>query len=134
MANVELDLDPELPNVLCRPTDFNQVMLNLLVNAAHAVSGVVEEGGKGTISVVTRQIDGHAEIRVADTGCGMTKEIKAQVFDPFFTTRDVGEGMGQGLAVAYTVVVDKHGGTIGVESESGNGSCFTIRLPIQEAA
>jgi signal transduction histidine kinase len=114
------------------PGDFNQVILNMIVNAAHAIGDVVGDGanGRGTITLSTRRVDDWAEIRVADTGCGMTPEIAARIFDPFFTTKAVGKGTGQGLAITHNVIVDKHGGTIKVESTPGLGTTFIIRLPL----
>jgi two-component system, NtrC family, sensor kinase len=120
--------------VVCLPGEFNQVILNMLVNAAHAITDVVGDGGrgKGTITVATRQVGGFAEIRISDTGTGIPPEIRAKIFDPFFTTKQVGKGTGQGLAIAHDVIVNKHGGTIALESEPGKGSTFIIRLPLDE--
>ncbi len=134
VANVQLDLDPSLPEVPCLPGSFNQVILNIVVNAAHAISDVVDAGakGKGTISISTRAADGWAEIRISDTGTGIPETIRKKIFDPFFTTKRAGKGTGQGLALAHAVVVEKHGGTITVESEAGKGSTFIIRLPLAD--
>ncbi len=85
---------------------------------------------KGVITISTRQVNDWAEICINDTGTGMPEDVKARIFDPFFTTKEVGKGTGQGLAIAHNVVVDKHGGTITVDSHPGQGTCFTIRLPI----
>jgi signal transduction histidine kinase len=108
------------------------VILNLIVNASHAIADVVGEGaaGKGTITVSTRLDDPWVEIRIADTGTGIREEIRSKIFDPFFTTKGVGKGTGQGLAIAHSVVVDKHGGEIRLESAVGKGSTFIIRLPL----
>jgi signal transduction histidine kinase len=86
--------------------------------------------GKGTITVSTRHDGVWAEIRIGDTGKGMSDEVRSRIFDPFFTTKDVGKGTGQGLSIAHAVVVQKHGGTISCESEPGQGATFIIRLPI----
>jgi signal transduction histidine kinase len=131
LAGLTMDFDQELPPVPCLAGEFNQVILNLIVNAAHAISDVVKDSGAmGTIRIVTRR-DGHAvEIRVSDTGCGIPKAHQSKVFDPFFTTKAVGKGTGQGLAIAYGVIVQKHGGTIQLESEPGSGTTFIIRLPL----
>ena len=114
------------------PGDLNQVSLNMIVNAAHAIGDVVGDGGssRGTITLATRRVDDRAEIRISDTGCGMTPEVAARIFDPFFTTKAVGKGTGQGLAMAHNVVVVRHGGTIKVESTPGVGTTFIIRLPL----
>jgi PAS domain S-box-containing protein len=132
VAELQTDFDPDLPQVPVMPGDFNQVILNMIVNAAHAIGDVVGDGGngRGTITLSTRRVDDWAEIRIADTGCGMTPETAARIFDPFFTTKAVGKGTGQGLAITHNVVVNKHGGTIKVESAPGQGTTFIIRLPL----
>jgi len=135
VAGIVTDFDPALPPVACLPGEFNQVILNMVVNASHAIAdGMGENGkGKGTIAISTRR-DGEAvEIRIRDTGTGMPDEVRARIFDPFFTTKGVGRGTGQGLAIAHSVIVDKHGGTIQVESTVGVGTTFILRLPIQPA-
>lgn len=134
VADVELNLDPRLPEVPCLPGSFNQVVLNLVVNAAHAISDVVGDGanGKGKITIATRTVDGWAEVRVADTGIGIPEPIRKKIFDPFFTTKRAGKGTGQGLALVHAVIVDKHGGTIEVESEVGKGTTFIIRIPLAD--
>jgi signal transduction histidine kinase len=121
----------DLPPVLCHVGDMNQVFLNLIVNAAHAIEDVVKKsGGMGTIRVRTSREDSLARIDIIDSGSGIPETIRHRVFDPFFTTREVGKGTGQGLAIARSVVVTKHGGTLTFESEVGKGTTFTIRLPI----
>ena len=136
VAEVVTDFDPTLPPVPCLVGDFNQVILNLIVNAAHAIAGVVGDGsaGKGTIQISTHHGDGWAEVRIGDTGTGIPEEIRGKVFDPFFTTKEVGKGTGQGLAIAHAVVTEKHGGTITFESEVGQGTTFIIRLPCETEA
>jgi signal transduction histidine kinase len=121
-----------LPKVLCHVGEMNQVFLNLLVNAAHAIADVKGEGGaKGRILVRTACLGGAAvRIDIEDSGCGIPEAIRHRVFDPFFTTKPVGRGTGQGLAIARSVVVDKHGGTLTFESTVGKGSTFTIVLPV----
>ncbi|MGI8981269.1 MAG: two-component system sensor histidine kinase NtrB [Pirellulaceae bacterium] len=133
VADLKLDLDPDLPSVACLVGELNQVILNLLVNAAHAIGDVSRQngGGKGTITISTRAEVDYAVIRVTDTGGGIPPHIRGKIFDPFFTTKPVGKGTGQGLAIAYSVIVEKHGGTIGVETEMGRGTTFIIRLPMQ---
>ena len=123
----------ELPLVPCFLGDLNQVFLNLLVNAAQAIAGeVARTGGKGEIRVTTALEDESVVITFADTGCGIPPEIQDKIFDPFFTTKEVGTGTGQGLALARSVVVDKHGGTIAFSSEVGVGTTFTVRLPVAQ--
>ena len=130
-AELVTDFDSTLPQVSCFVGEFNQVILNLIVNAAHAISDAerIPDKGKGTIKIATRQVDGWIEVRVSDTGTGIPEEIRQKIFDPFFTTKEVGKGTGQGLAIAHKVVVEKHGGTIEVETEVGEGSTFIVRLP-----
>ncbi len=133
VAEMVTDFDASLPLVPCLVGDFNQVILNMIINAAHAIRHVVGDntGEKGTITLTTRRDGDWAEIRLSDTGTGMPAEVRAKIFDPFFTTKDVGKGTGQGLAIARAVVVKKHGGRIDVESEVGQGTTFIIRLPIE---
>jgi signal transduction histidine kinase len=134
VADLVSDFDPGMPAVPCLASDFNQVILNLVVNAAQAIANVVGDGsqGHGTITVRTRRDGDWAEISVEDTGTGIPVNIRNKVFDPFFTTKDVGKGTGQGLSIAHNIVVQKHGGTISFESEEGKGTTFVVRLPIDE--
>ena len=131
VAEMETDLDPNLPLVSCLPGEFNQVVLNLIVNAAHAIGDRSQErnGAKGKIRVQTARCPTGVEIRVGDTGGGIPLEVRAKIFDPFFTTKEIGKGTGQGLAIARSVIVDKHDGSIDFESVLGEGTTFTIRLP-----
>ena len=133
VADVETDLEDDLPLVPCFPGSFNQVILNLFVNAAHAIGDVVKDGsdGKGKITVTTREDNGWVEIRLGDTGCGIPEANRTKIFDPFFTTKEVGKGTGQGLSIAHSVIVEKHGGTIDFESEIGKGTTFIIRVPLE---
>ncbi|MCB0197086.1 MAG: PAS domain S-box protein [Anaerolineae bacterium] len=132
VADLETDFDADLPPVPCLPGEFNQVILNMVVNAAHAIKDVVGDKPveKGKIRVSTGRSEGWAEIRIRDTGTGIAPDVKPRIFDPFFTTKDVGQGTGQGLAISYAVIVEKHGGTISVESEVGQGTTFVVRLPL----
>lgn len=132
IADVKTDFAEDLPSVKCFPQEINQVILNLIVNAAHAIDGTREgeSADKGSIKISTRQIDDEVEVRVTDSGCGIPDDIKHRIFDPFFTTKDVGKGSGQGLAMAYKTIVDQHKGKLEVESTIGRGTTFTIRLPI----
>jgi signal transduction histidine kinase len=133
VAEMVLDLDPALPRVPCMLGDFNQVILNIVVNAAHAIADIVGDGSrrKGTITLTTRQNDGHVEVRIDDTGTGIPEEYRDRIFDDFFTTKAVGKGTGQGLAIARRVIVEKHHGTLTFETEMGKGTTFVIRLPIE---
>jgi PAS domain S-box-containing protein len=131
VADLETDFDSSLPPVPCQPGEFNQVILNLIVNAAHAIADVVKKGGpaKGTINVRTRNCPEWVEIRIQDTGTGVPESLRSRIFDPFFTTKEIGKGTGQGLSIARSVIVDKHNGTIHFETEEGKGTTFVIRLP-----
>ena len=106
-------------------------MLNLIVNAAHAIAGVGVDGASGTINVSTHGFEDYVEIRVQDSGTGIPLAVRDRIFDPFFTTKEVGKGTGQGLAITRSVVVDKHGGTLHFETEVGVGTTFVVRLPLQ---
>lgn len=132
VADLELMLDPDLPMVPCRPGELNQVVLNILVNAAHAIEEKVAARNeeKGTITVRTQARDGWVEIRITDTGSGIPESVQGKIFDPFFTTKEVGKGTGQGLAIAHDVIVRKHGGELNFETEIGQGTTFIIRLPL----
>ena len=136
VAETTMDLDPELPLVPCRAGDFNQAVLNIIVNAAHAIADVVGDGanGKGTIAVSTRRQDDWAEIRIRDTGCGIPAAIRSRVFEPFFTTKKVGKGSGQGLAIAHAIIHDKHRGELTFETTEGHGTTFIVRLPLGSKA
>jgi len=123
----------ELPAVTCNIGELNQVFLNLIVNAAHAIQDAGRDSASGRIGVLTRVKDGCAEVEITDNGCGISAENMDNIFDPFFTTKEVGRGTGQGLAIARTIVVDKHGGVIDVHSEVGAGTRFIIRLLLRES-
>ena len=112
----------DLPEVKCYPQQLNQVFMNILVNAGQAIEK------KGEIKIVTRVLDGHAQIKISDTGEGIPKENLSKIFDPFFTTKEVGKGTGMGLNVAYNIV-KKHNGSIDVDSMVGKGTTFTIKIP-----
>ena len=128
-AEIETDLDPDLPQVECQIGEINQVIMNLIVNAAQAI----RENKKGEIGKVTIRTrfgsNEQAEIEVEDDGGGMTDEVSSKVFEPFFTTKEVGVGSGQGLAISHSVITSKHEGELSFETELGKGTTFTIRLP-----
>jgi two-component system, NtrC family, sensor kinase len=133
VADMELELEPKLPPVPCFLGEFNQCILNLVVNAAHAIGDVVKKnpGTKGRITVQTARDGDHVAVRVTDTGTGIAEANRSKVFEPFFTTKDVGRGTGQGLAMVYGSVVNRHGGTVTFETELGRGTTFIIRLPLK---
>ncbi len=130
VAELETDLG-ELPMIKIYHGDIGQVILNLVVNAAHAIEdakGTADQMGR--ITVRTFREGGNAVITVSDTGCGIPSAVRGRVFDPFFTTKEVGRGSGQGLAIARTIIHDKHDGELSFESTVGKGSTFKITLPI----
>jgi PAS domain S-box-containing protein len=129
LATVESRLDPSLPYVSCNPGEINQVFLNLLVNAAHAIEGKAM-AGKGRISVSSQRQDDRVLIRIGDNGTGIPVTIQERIFEPFFTTREVGRGTGQGLSIARHIVVKKHGGELCFATEPGKGTVFSVTLPI----
>ncbi len=131
VADLETELDPNLPTVPCYPGDINQVLLNIIVNAAHSIGDVVKDspGKKGKIIISTSRLDKFAEIKISDTGTGIPEHIKDRIFDPFFTTKEVGKGSGQGLAISHSFIVDKHKGFIDFETQTGKGVVFIIKLP-----
>jgi PAS domain S-box-containing protein len=130
VANVETDFG-DIPAVSCFLSDLNQVFLNLLVNAAHAIGDVVGKSGqRGTIHVRTFQEGEQVVVAIRDTGTGIPIEVRGKIFDPFFTTKGVGKGTGQGLALARSVVVEQHSGTITFDTEMGKGTTFYVRIPI----
>ncbi len=131
VADVDLDLG-DLPPVMCLVSDLNQVFLNLVVNAAQAIADVTPDGERGRLAVRTRCEGDEVVIEIEDTGGGIPEEHQSRVFEPFFTTREVGQGSGQGLALARSVVVDRHHGTLTFETEPGVGTTFVIRLPIDQ--
>ncbi|MEZ6117596.1 MAG: ATP-binding protein [Pirellulaceae bacterium] len=136
VADTETKFDPELPSVPCLPGELNQVLLNMIVNASHAIGEAMGESTnqKGKIIIETKFAPPYAEIRISDTGAGIPAANLERIFAPFFTTKAVGKGTGQGLAIARAVIVEKHGGTIGVESAVGKGTTFIIRLPLEMAS
>ena len=133
VADLELNLDDGLPLVECFPSEVSQCVINLVVNAAHAVGDATGQGseGKGTI-IVSTQTDGDwMEIRVADTGTGIPEEAQPHIFEFLYTTKEVGKGTGQGLSLVHRVVVDNHGGEISFETAPGTGTTFLLRLPVK---
>ena len=118
----------EIPLVVCSPSQVNQVFLNLVTNAVQAM-----EDGKGTITLTTRGDEGGVAVEVADTGKGITQDVLPKIFDPFFSTKEVGKGTGLGLSISYKIV-QQHGGRIDVESKPGDGTRFTVWFPFKPPA
>ena len=130
VADVETEFGT-LPPVICHLGDLNQVFLNLLINAAHAIGDVVKSSGnRGRVLVRTKLLNDLVEISISDTGGGIPDGIREKIFDPFFTTKEVGKGTGQGLTLARAIVVEKHGGTLTFDTEMGKGTTFYVRLPV----
>jgi two-component system, NtrC family, sensor kinase len=119
----------ELPEVICNVGELNQVFLNLIVNAAHAIAESGKDVETGRITITTQACGDSVEIRVEDNGCGIPEDNLGKIFEPFFTTKPVGRGTGQGLAITR-IVIEKHGGTVQVDSAVGRGTRFVLRLPI----
>ncbi|MFC0348649.1 ATP-binding protein [Undibacterium danionis] len=117
----------DIPDIECLPSQINQVLLNLVVNASHAMGDE-----RGTITLTTSREDDHVIIKVEDNGSGIPPELLTRIFDPFFTTKPIGKGTGLGLSLSYGIV-KKHHGELSVESRLGIGTCFKIRLPIQQS-
>lgn len=139
VANVVFDIEPDLPAVFCEAGGINQVILNLIVNAAHAIEDKNRASGadnsvKGTITLGLKRADDCVVLSVRDTGCGVPPENREKIFDLFFTTKPPGRGTGQGLSICQSIVLRRHGGRIGVESEVGQGACFHVQLPIADVS
>ena len=119
--------DQTLPQVYCIASQLNQVFMNLLVNAGHAIAE------KGEITITTRQTpDGTVQVAISDTGCGIAAEHLPHLFEPFFTTKPIGKGTGLGLSITYGII-GKHKGSIDVSSEVGKGTTFTVNLPVDRS-
>ncbi len=131
VAEMATDFDETIPPVVCYAGEVNQVILNLVVNAAHAIKDKVQGNEKGKITISSRNRGRFAEIAIADTGMGIPEEIQSRIYEPFFTTKDVGVGTGQGLALAYSVIVRKHQGKLWFETEKGKGTTFFVQLPLE---
>jgi two-component system, NtrC family, sensor kinase len=131
VADLELRFDWTLPPVLVLRNELSQVLLNLIINAAHAIAGNLKEGAteKGKITISTRAVGDVVEVRIKDTGDGIPSAVQPHIFEPFFTTKEVGKGTGQGLSICYSVVVDRHQGSIEFETEEGTGTTFVVCLP-----
>ena len=134
VAEVSTDLAAGLPLVPCVPGEINQVLLNLVVNAAQAIEDRRRvqgcEGAPGKIHLITSAEGGTVRVDISDNGCGIPEEVGRRIFDPFFTTKEVGRGTGQGLAIARTVIVEKHKGKLSYDSFPGEGTTFHLTLPL----
>jgi two-component system NtrC family sensor kinase len=125
----------ELPPVTCYAAEMHQALLNLIANAADTIADVFKTtGAKGRLTVSTARENGDAMISITDTGAGIPEAIRQKIFDPFFTTKEVGKGIGQGLTIARNIIVRKHGGSLSFQSDSGKGTTFIVRLPIDRPA
>jgi len=129
VATVDLQCG-DIPEIVCNVGELSQVFLNLIVNSAHALADAGRDSATGRIRIRTQLVDEWVEVNFEDNGRGIPEEIITKIYDPFFTTKEVGRGSGQGLAIARTIVVDKHEGYIGVVSTPNVGTCFTLRLPV----
>jgi len=130
VADLGTELDADLPAVICHRQAISQVLVNLIVNAAHAVEQRGRHDSMGRITVSSSSADAWVAITVRDQGVGIAPENRMRIFDQFYTTKEVGKGTGQGLALAWRTVVEGHGGRIECDSEVGVGTAFTVRLPI----
>jgi PAS domain S-box-containing protein len=132
VSDIVTELDESLPPVPCIPDAFNQVILNLIINAAHAITDSLntKKEEKGLIKISTAKIKNMLEIRIKDSGSGIPEKVQDKIFDPFFTTKEVGKGTGQGLAISHDVITKKHNGTIEFETALNKGTTFIIRLPL----
>jgi len=135
-AELQLELDDDLPFVPCNIGEINQVVLNLVVNGAHAIRDRFQDGKKGNLKVSTKH---YAEaacvvISINDNGGGIPQKVQTRIFEPFFTTKEVGVGTGQGLAIAHNVIVKSHSGQIWFDTQEGQGTTFFIKLPMNQTA
>ena len=134
-AEIVTNLDENLPMVPCNIGEINQVVLNLVVNGAHAIRDRVGSAEKGEINFSTKLYphDNCVVISITDNGGGIPKKVQERIFEPFFTTKEVGVGTGQGLAIAHSVVVKSHSGQIWFQSVEGQGTTFYIKLPMSHS-
>ncbi|KAA3615620.1 MAG: PAS domain S-box protein [Calditrichaeota bacterium] len=132
VSEIITEFDENLPPIPCIPDAFNQVILNLIINAAHAISDALKKTGetKGIINISTHLLEKEVEIRIKDSGTGIPEKAQPNIFDPFYTTKEVGKGTGQGLAISHDVITKKHNGSIKFETEKDKGTTFIIKLPV----
>jgi len=133
-TDINFDFDENLPEVYCLKSEIGQVALNLIINGAHAIEAKIGSNTKekGLMTISTNSIGDYAVLKVTDSGTGMSQHVVERAFDPFYTTKEVGKGTGQGLAITHNVVVNMHGGSVEVETEEGKGATFIIKLPFKE--
>ena len=135
VADLDLDLCPSLPPILCLPGELGQVALNLIVNASHAIADrMANTGEKGHIKISTAYDGEYVTVRISDNGGGIPASVRERVFDPFFTTKEVGKGTGQGLAIAHNVIVERHKGQLWFETEENKGTTFIFKIPLNLSA
>ncbi len=133
VAEMATHFDDDLPTVPCLVGEFNQVMLNLIINAAQSIALTIEQPSnrKGTITISTSRQQEYVQVAIQDTGTGIPEAIQSRIFEPFFTTKPVGKGTGQGLALAYSLIVKRHNGRIWFDSKEGEGTTFYVQLPLE---
>lgn len=131
-ADITEKLDLEIPHIPCHINEVNQVFLNLIVNAAQAIQTAGRQPDEGHITVKTTSLDDSILISISDNGTGIAKEDRSKVFNPFFTTKEVGKGTGQGLSITHDIVTVRHGGRIWFETEMGKGTTFHVLLPAED--
>ncbi|MFW5798717.1 MAG: sensor histidine kinase, partial [Planctomycetota bacterium] len=131
---IERDYAENLPPVPARQTELEQVVLNILKNAAQAMQGMEDTSHVATIRLALRREGPMVKLVIADNGPGMAETTRRRIFEPFFTTKDIGEGTGLGLSVSYFIITNNHGGRIEVRSTPGDGAAFEISLPVERGA
>jgi PAS domain S-box-containing protein len=133
-CDLQMELDPSLPEVPCFESELNQVMLNMIINAVDAIKEAREKKciENGLLLIRTKRDESSAYIEIEDNGMGIPDKIKERGFDPFFTTKEVGKGTGQGLAISHSIIVEKHGGSLYFNSQRGKGTTFIIKLPLKD--
>jgi len=131
---MEFDLDDQLPTVPCYAQELGHVFMNLIVNASHALTDVLdpESNERGKIRISSENGGDVIRIKVSDTGPGIPEAVIDKIFDPFFTTKEVGKGTGQGLSIAHSTVIDKHNGSLTCDSAEGAGTTFNIEIPLSD--
>lgn len=131
-ADISEEFDAEIPHIPCHINEINQVFLNLIVNAAQAIQSAGRKPAEGQIKVKTTSLDDSILISISDNGTGIKKDDRSKVFNPFFTTKEVGKGTGQGLSITHDIVTVRHGGRIWFETEVGKGTTFHVLLPAED--